>query len=550
MAWKGVITNVGSKLVEQWYAGTTLHITAAKTGAGCVEDVALLAQTDLVSAKQMASIVSGTQSAEGYKVKLQITASEIGYKLNQYGIWASLDDSEESFLLALFQNPDGITVPSKNEFPDFVYTFYALLSVENTGEVELSIDPTALVTYDTVQEMLTDKADLVNGKVPVGQLPELDFDPSGSAAAVQELLTSHTENQENPHSVTADQIGAVPVTRTINGLPLSGNITLTPEEIGVTAKRTCTYVIGTSTAGWTAADCDHLCDGVDDQVEIQAAVDAIPANGGQIIILSGSYNLTDKIIVNSNTTVKGFGVATNLTFTMIATPSAPSAIELKTNCILRDLKVTWNPPSVESGVRASVIKMSEVYGITYNIWANTSKSIIGITVAGSYSKALYCRVSGAQTGILVGKYNTSGSVSPISHNLIEANGISVSSVANTRGIDMISAKFTCVSENVISGGDYCIRLQSSGSEKNKIAGNLCISPKSFGIAIYGSPKNLIDGNCVFSASDPMTAKSILVSGSSGTYVSQYNLISNNYIYGSNYTNEAGSTNTFVNNKYN
>lgn len=47
-----------------------------------------------------------------------------------------------------------------------------------------------------------------DGKVPAGQLPKMDYDPAGSAAAVQQALTAHTGNKNNPHAVTAGQVGA------------------------------------------------------------------------------------------------------------------------------------------------------------------------------------------------------------------------------------------------------------------------------------------------------------------------------------------------------
>ena len=53
------------------------------------------------------------------------------------------------------------------------------------------------------------------GKVPEGQLPELDFDPSGSAAAVQRLLEAHTADKSNPHGVTAAQVGAFTKAQTL-----------------------------------------------------------------------------------------------------------------------------------------------------------------------------------------------------------------------------------------------------------------------------------------------------------------------------------------------
>lgn len=71
-----------------------------------------------------------------------------------------------------------------------------------------------------------------DGKVPAGQLPEMDYDPSGSAAAVQTALTSHTSSKANPHGVTAAQVGAVPTSRTVNGKALSANISLTAANVG------------------------------------------------------------------------------------------------------------------------------------------------------------------------------------------------------------------------------------------------------------------------------------------------------------------------------
>ncbi len=48
------------------------------------------------------------------------------------------------------------------------------------------------------------------GKIPPEQLPEMDFDEAGSAAAVQKNLDAHTGNKNNPHGVTAAQVGADP----------------------------------------------------------------------------------------------------------------------------------------------------------------------------------------------------------------------------------------------------------------------------------------------------------------------------------------------------
>jgi len=46
-----------------------------------------------------------------------------------------------------------------------------------------------------------------------------------------------------------------------------------------------------------------VCDGTDDQVEIQAAIDALPSSGGRISILEGTYSIAANITIPSNTEI-------------------------------------------------------------------------------------------------------------------------------------------------------------------------------------------------------------------------------------------------------
>ena len=102
---------------------------------------------------------------------------------------------------------------------------------------------------DVIDAELAKRAELgEDGKVPAAQLPAMDFDPAGSAAAVQTALSGHTgdnvrhltaaertawnakadgastsahiSNTNNPHGVTAAQVGAVP----LSGGTLTGNL--------------------------------------------------------------------------------------------------------------------------------------------------------------------------------------------------------------------------------------------------------------------------------------------------------------------------------------
>ena len=51
--------------------------------------------------------------------------------------------------------------------------------------------------------------------------------------AARDLKTHKEAN--NPHGITAEKLGAVPVTRKINSKPLSGDITLTAQDVGAAA---------------------------------------------------------------------------------------------------------------------------------------------------------------------------------------------------------------------------------------------------------------------------------------------------------------------------
>lgn len=87
-----------------------------------------------------------------------------------------------------------------------------------------------------------------DGKVPAAQLPAMDFDPAGSAAAVQTALSGHTGDNvrhltaaertawnakaDGDHTHTAAQVGAVPLT----GGTLTGNLDIAKTIASVALK--------------------------------------------------------------------------------------------------------------------------------------------------------------------------------------------------------------------------------------------------------------------------------------------------------------------------
>ena len=124
--WIGVITNAGNSLLNEWVNEKALNFDSAAAGQGIVAEAAMLAQTTLVGQKQTASLLGGERVSAGIRLKLRITAPDTAYTLNQYGVWASVEGGTPA-MIALFQHPQGVPIPSKAESPDFVYTFYGLI---------------------------------------------------------------------------------------------------------------------------------------------------------------------------------------------------------------------------------------------------------------------------------------------------------------------------------------------------------------------------------------------------------------------------------------
>lgn len=156
---QAVVTNAGKALLQQWAGGGTLTIDGAKAGAGAVSQLNLINQTAVTQEKQTLSIISAKQVEGGTQFHVQITAPDAGYTAKQIGIYGRLDGGD-STLIALYQDESGITVPSKDEMPDFVYAFYATIQVGNTGTLSVTLDTSALVTQATLTAAVAKAGDM------------------------------------------------------------------------------------------------------------------------------------------------------------------------------------------------------------------------------------------------------------------------------------------------------------------------------------------------------------------------------------------------------
>lgn len=79
--------------------------------------------------------------------------------------------------------------------------------------------------------------------------------------------------------------------------------------------RAATIVIGTTNSSSPTKDphndnLDYICDGTDDQEQINAAISALPANGGKIVLREGIYNISASAACNKDVVFEGMGNGT------------------------------------------------------------------------------------------------------------------------------------------------------------------------------------------------------------------------------------------------
>jgi hypothetical protein len=152
---------------------------------------------------------------------------------------------------------------------------------------------------------ISGKADKVAGAVE-GNLA--GFDASGnltdSGSKADDFIPASTKGAAGGVA-TLNVAGTVPLSQLPAGFGSGGG--------GGSGKKYATVVIGNADAGHTLDTVDYLCTGVDDHLIINSAIDDLPAEGGKVVLLEGTYKLGDKVhITKDNVTLRGMGYSTKL----------------------------------------------------------------------------------------------------------------------------------------------------------------------------------------------------------------------------------------------
>lgn len=289
---------------------------------------------------------------------------------------------------------------------------------------------------------------------------------------------------------------------------------------GSGGKRYATFVIGTATNGWTTADCDYLCDGISDDVEFNAAISDIPSSGGEIVVLSGTYILSEPLEILNGVSMIGSGQvqikrqttsgATSLNYMVCVQNGALSNLHFDGNSSIFQgspqnvYEVVAGPSCIIKNCTFSNFVYGAVYSEGSNIYPPSSirenyfdgvpsSSEIGIYIGDTSSLVIYQNAFfGAETSIQSGpvsgiyqntkclfiKDNYSGTpptgsiiLDGVSQSIVSGNSCSSIQILNTTA-KALAGQSNIISQNIVYAGTSTSTITlGSNTSYNFVTGN-------------------------------------------------------------------------------
>jgi len=232
---------------------------------------------------------------------------------------------------------------------------------------------------------------------------------------------------------------------------------------------TTVVVAANTTTDAGKAQADFICDGIDDQVEIQSAIDSLPPGGARVQLLEGTFFIGDSIILGDNVMLTGLGAGTT--------------IKLEDNHGVKgDSFLVDNSNSYDDTTGITI------RDITFD--GNKENQTMGYQHGVGLTRASKARI----TGCVFRGFSGAG---------IYANKLHSSTISG----------------NTFEGNDYGINIEGFVSEGNYILNNSLLYNVTTGIRLADSVGNTIMGN----TNEGDTATSWRLSGA--TYTTIYGNVS-------------------------
>lgn len=192
--------------------------------------------------------------------------------------------------------------------PNEVMRFIKAIATEDGGELTIATGViTATVTkhtVDTEADVATDQLDTINGAGFIGQLLILGSEDDARDIVLRDF-------NDSGGNIACGGAGATVVLQNVvDRVLLQWDGTywcVIADSISNAASGSATFSVA-AVDSLNPGRADYQCDGTADEVEINAALAALPAAGGRVILMEGTFTLADPIVIPASyITLEGQG---------------------------------------------------------------------------------------------------------------------------------------------------------------------------------------------------------------------------------------------------
>lgn len=258
--------------------------------------------------------------------------------------------------------------------------------------------------------------------------------------------------------------------------------------------------------------CDYICDGVDDQIEINQAIDSLPDSGGEIHLSRGIFNISGNIVISKRIKLVGEGKSITLDrnnvnnggTTLLTEQKGGSVILICASDTLSDIKgITLsdfqivgaginvednycNGINIDTYTDCVTLERLAICHCFYGLFVGENGTIDDISITNCdfqrdntgiciYGKGWQTRIENNIFWDMSGRVETSGIVLSAGENIVNGNYFGVSSLASQNtACAWISAKnsvsLTCNGNSFSRCTSNPIRFDAGGQFAN-ISGN-------------------------------------------------------------------------------
>lgn len=306
-------------------------------------------------------------------------------------------------------------------------------------------------------------------------------------------------------------------------------------EIPVSQGVTFTVAASDSTVAGIA-QADYTCDGTADEVQISAAIVALPATGGHVKLLEGTYELSAGIDIDSDTMLTGSGFGSVLQYSANTADDFITVADNSTRVVIGDMQFVVAPAVAHTGhginsTNTGVAQWHTYYNLNFlrvqdAIYGQSfsDSTIYGVTADETYNYAVYMNGGAALT---IGNCFFKGS------NKVGTAGIYVTTYTeltihgnciagmDDEGLEIVSSTVATVTGNTImSCGPSAANgaLTLNNVDRSTVAGNVVANNDHRGVYMVNCNSTSFSDNAVYDSDDAgleiATSTGLAVTGNS------------------------------------